>query len=191
MRSLTVLAVAGNLGIAGFYSTLVLFSRNELSLGPTGYGLLLAGSAVGSVGAGLVANRVAAPRRRRWVLVLSGPASALCLALIAIAPNLVLTVVAMAAIGGLITLANVVAVSLRQLVTPEEMLGRVTSVHRFLCWGALPLGAALAGVVGDAAGVRAAILVGAAVVLTLGAVAIRPLLTADTDAYALEPTTAA
>ena len=73
----------------------------------------------------------------------------------------------------------------------EEMLGRVTSVHRFLCWGALPLGAALAGVVGDAAGVRAAILVGAAVVLTLGAVAIRPLLTADTDAYALEPTTAA
>jgi hypothetical protein len=38
-----------------------------------------------------------------------------------------------------VTLTNVVAVSLRQLVTPEVMLGRVTSIHRFLCWGALPL----------------------------------------------------
>jgi MFS family permease len=186
VRSLSALAVAGNLGVGGFYSIFVLFSRNELSLGPTGYGLLLAVSAVGAVGAGLVADRLASPGRRRWVLVLSGPASALCLALIAAVPNLVLTAVAMAAVGALVTLANVVAVSLRQWVTPEEMLGRVTSVHRSLCWGALPLGAALAGAVGNVAGVRAAILVGAAVVLGLGALAIRPVLTADTAAGTVE-----
>jgi MFS family permease len=176
VRSLTVQAVAGNLAVGGFYSILVLFAQRELSLGPSGYGLLLAVSAAGSMPAGMVADKVASGRRRRWVLVLAAPATFTCLAAIAALPNLVLTAAAMAAIGAVVTLANVVAVSLRQMVTPEAMLGRVTSVHRFLCWGALPLGGGLAGVVASILGVRAAILASALAVLGVGIVAVRPLL---------------
>jgi hypothetical protein len=183
VRSLTLLAVAINLGAGGFYAVLVLFAQDELSIGPAGYGLLIAVSAAGSVAAGAVAGKATTGRSRRLVVVLTAPAVAACLAAIAAWPSVVLTAAAMVAFGFVVTLVNVIAVSLRQLVTPDEMLGRVTSVHRFLCWGALPLGAAGAGVVGDARGVRAAIAAAALAVVTVWLVTARPLLRATSAAY--------
>jgi hypothetical protein len=183
VRSLTLLAVAINLGAGGFYAILVLFVQDELSIGPAGYGFLIAVSAAGSVAAGAVAGKVTTGRSRRLAVVLTAPAVFTCLAVIAAWPSVVLTAAAMVAFGFVVTLANVIAVSLRQLVTPDEMLGRVTSVHRFLCWGALPLGAAGAGVVGDALGVRAAIAASALAVVTVWLMTVRPLLRAASAAY--------
>jgi hypothetical protein len=183
MRSLTLLAVAVNLGAGGFYAILVLFVQGELSIGPAGYGLLIAVSAAGSVTAGVVADKVTAGKNRRRVVVLTAPAVCACFAAIAARPNILLTATAMVAFGFVVTLANVIAVSLRQMVTPDEMLGRVTSVHRFLCWGALPLGAALAGLVGNALGVRAAIAACALAVVAVGLVTVRPLLRTEPAAY--------
>jgi hypothetical protein len=89
-----------------------------------------------------------------------------CFIIIAAKPNVVLTAAAMVVFGFVITLANVISVSLRQLVTPDGMLGRVISVHRLLCWGALPVGAALAGLAGNSLGVRSSVAVcGVAVVV--------------------------
>jgi hypothetical protein len=87
-------ATASCLGVGGFYSILVLFAQRELSLRPSGYGLLLAVSAAGSVPAGMVADKVASGRHRRWVLALAAPATFTCLAAIAALPNLVLTAAA-------------------------------------------------------------------------------------------------
>jgi MFS family permease len=184
VRALTLLAVAINLGAGGFYAILVLFVQGELSVGPAGYGLLIAVGAAGSVAAGMVAGKVTTGRHRRRVVVLTTPAVCACFAAIAAWPNVALTATAMVAFGFAVTLANVVAVSLRQLVTPDAMLGRVTSVHRFLCWGALPLGAAVAGAVGDALGVRAAVAACAIAAAAVGLVTVRPLLHADAAAYA-------
>jgi MFS family permease len=184
VRALTLLAVAINLGAGGFYAILVLFVQRELSVGPAGYGLLIAVSAAGSVAAGLLADRVSTGRDRRLVVVLAAPAVSACFAAIAARPDVALTATAMVAFGFAVTLTNVIAVSLRQLVTPDEMLGRVTSVHRFLCWGALPLGAAAAGAVGDALGVRAAVAACAVAVAAVGLATVRPLLHAGAAAYA-------
>jgi MFS family permease len=184
VRALTLLAVAINLGAGGFYAILVLFVQRELSVGPAGYGLLIAVSAAGSVAAGLLADRVSTGRDRRLVVVLAAPAVWACFAAIAARPNVAVTATAMVAFGFAVTLTNVIAVSLRQLLTPDEMLGRVTSVHRFLCWGALPLGAAAAGAVGDALGVRAAVAASAVAVAAVGLATVRPLLHADAAAYA-------
>jgi MFS family permease len=183
IRSLTLLAVAINLGAGGFYAILVLFVEGELSIGPTGYGILIAVSAAGSVTAGVAADKVTAGKNRRAVVVLATPAVCACFAVIAAEPNILLTAAAMIAFGFVVTLVNVIAVSLRQLVTPDEMLGRVTSVHRFLCWGALPLGAALAGLVGNALGVRAAMAACALTVLAVGLVKVRPLLRTNGASY--------
>jgi MFS family permease len=183
VRALTLLAVAVNLGAGGFYAILVLFVQGELSVGPTGYGLLIAVSAAGSVAAGVVAGKVTTGRDRRLVAVLTAPAVCACFAAIAARPNVALTATAMLAFGFAVTLTNVVAVSLRQLLTPDEMLGRVTSVHRFLCWGALPLGAAMAGAVGDTLGVRAAMAACAIAVAAVGLASVRPLLRAGEADY--------
>ena len=47
----------------------------------------------------------------------------------------------------LAVLWNVVTVSLRQAIIPDQLLGRVNSVYRFFAWGMIPVGAAIGGVI--------------------------------------------
>lgn len=157
LRSLTAITVSVNLAAGGFYAVLALFAREELRLGPTGYGLLVAASALGSVAAGLTGTRVGSGAARRQVALLTTPSVCLGFALLAGIPWLPIAVLVMIAFGWAVSLYNIVAVSLRQAITPDAMLGRVTAVHRFLAWGALPVGAVAAGFVGDWLGLRAAI----------------------------------
>jgi hypothetical protein len=55
-------------------------------------------------------------------------------------------------IAGLIGFFNVNTTSLRQTITPLELLGRVTSVARVLSWSAIPLGVLAGGWVIEATG---------------------------------------
>jgi hypothetical protein len=56
---------------------------------------------------------------------------------------------------------NVILVSFRQSVTPDRLLGRMTASFRFLLMGALAVGAAAAGAIGEAVSPRAALAAGA------------------------------
>jgi hypothetical protein len=56
---------------------------------------------------------------------------------------------------------NVVTVSLRQRITPDHLLGRLNAGYRLLGWGSIPIGAALGGLVAEAAGMRTAFAVSA------------------------------
>ncbi|MFC5826717.1 MFS transporter [Nonomuraea insulae] len=58
---------------------------------------------------------------------------------------------------------NVLLVSLRQRVTPDDMLGRMTATMRLLLMGALGLGGLLAGALGELWGVRSALWLGAGI----------------------------
>ena len=49
---------------------------------------------------------------------------------------------------------NVITVSLRQTIIPDELLGRVNSVYRFFAWGMMPIGLAIGGLL--VAGLEAA-----------------------------------
>jgi MFS family permease len=69
---------------------------------------------------------------------------------------------------------NVVTVSLRQRIVPDDLLGRVNGAYRMLGWGMMPLGALASGFVAHLAGLRApftvaGILRGAALVLLVPA----------------------
>jgi len=55
---------------------------------------------------------------------------------------------------------NVILVSFRQRVTPDALLNRMNATMRFLMTGVMAVGAAIAGAVGQFAGVRGALLVG-------------------------------
>ncbi|GAA3668465.1 MFS transporter [Nonomuraea antimicrobica] len=56
---------------------------------------------------------------------------------------------------------NVLLVSLRQRVTPDDLLGRMTATMRLLLMGAVGLGGLLAGALGEIWGVRSALVTGA------------------------------
>lgn len=55
---------------------------------------------------------------------------------------------------------NVLGVSLRQRMTSDDLLGRMNATFRFVLTGALALGAAVSGLLGELAGVRATLWVG-------------------------------
>ncbi len=65
-----------------------------------------------------------------------------------------------------IGIANTHAVSLRQSAVPEHLTGRTNAAYRLISWGAIPLGAAVGGVVATHLGGHAATLVGAVGVAT-------------------------
>jgi MFS family permease len=185
IRTLTLLTTSINLGAGGLYAILALFARERLGLGPAGYGVFIAVSAVGSFAGGLLAERIGTPSGRRATVVWAAPAVGACFGLIALLPQLVVAAAAMIAFGLVISLFNVVAMSLRQSRTPADLLGRVIGVHRFLCWGALPLGALGAGAVGEALGLRWAVAACSAAVVAVWLASIPLLARSGTADYTI------
>ena len=158
---LGTLNFCGNMSLATF----VLFAQEELGLGDTGYGLLLAGMAVGGVIGGLVGPRVAAALGSARALHLSVFFNGVC----AIAIGFLSTAWAVAAValaeGVFNVVWNVITVSLRQRIIPDHLLGRVNSACRFVGWGASPLGALAGGLLANALGLRAPFFIAGAISL--------------------------
>jgi len=64
-------------------------------------------------------------------------------------------------VGGVASpLYSINQVSLRQAITPHQLQGRVNATVRFIAWGAIPLGAVMGGVLGQAVGLRPTLMVG-------------------------------
>ncbi len=169
LRTLGIMLGVSNMAFTTHTSIFVLFAvePGPMGLTPSGFGLLFA---VGAVG-GVVGSWVAAPLERRL-----GPGRVLTLSIVAGAAGLTVPVVTagflpVAAAGALLGLTtvcwNVVTVSFRQRITPNHMLGRLNAGYRLLGWGTMPLGAALGGLVAEAAGVRTAFAVSAVLQLTV------------------------
>jgi MFS family permease len=77
---------------------------------------------------------------------------------------------------------NVTYQSLRQRIVPDRILGRLVATFRMLGWGALPLGAIIGGVVGEAFGLTAVFW--AAAVMTIVLLPARLLVTDERIAVA-------
>ncbi|MBP2705469.1 MFS transporter [Microbispora sp. RL4-1S] len=175
LRNLALVAAMANLAQTGGLAVLVVHSHEVLHLGDFGYGVILACQAAGAV----LAARIA-PRFVRWIggeRVLVGVACAMgCGNVLAWlipqgwAVGLALALVACAGVTW-----DVVVVVLRQTLVPVDLQGRVNSVYRLVAWGAMPLGAGLAGLVAHAwgttavFGLSALIMAGLAVRLAAGA----------------------
>ncbi|MFJ7906046.1 MFS transporter [Kitasatospora sp. NPDC096204] len=165
LRALTVSAGVVNAVYLGQIAVLVILVRDVLELPDSAYGALLAAGAVGGVVGGAVASRLTRAIGRAPALVgnlaLTGAAG------LAVAATDRVAVVAAAygLTGFALMVWNVVAVSLRQTVIPDRMLGRATGVYRLFAWGTMPLGALVFGRVSASAGPRAAFALGGAATL--------------------------
>ena len=71
---------------------------------------------------------------------------ALCLLLMGLAPWAPLFWLLSVGEGVFVVVWNVIAVSLRQRLIPDRLLGRVNSVYRFFGWGTISIGTVLGGV---------------------------------------------
>ncbi|MCH0538530.1 MFS transporter [Streptomyces sp. MUM 203J] len=161
-----------NLCWMSLQTVFVLYAARRLELSPGMIGLLLGTGAVGSLAGSLVA------RQLKQVLGL-GAAILTALLLCCLAPviiplapangspgSLALFVLAFAMIGAGGTIANIHVISLRQSITPDELLGRMNAGYRFVSWGTLPLGALIGGWLGDVIGLRETLFVTAGAFLS-------------------------
>ncbi|AWS48660.1 MFS transporter [Streptosporangium sp. 'caverna'] len=135
--------------------TLVLLATRTLHLDARGYGLLLAGAAIGSLLGGLVGARVVKRVGALPSLLTALAVNVVVFIGIGLSPNAIVLGALLAVNGSVITLWSIVTVSLRQQIVPSEMLGRVNSVYKMLGWGLIPLGALAGGLVAHAFGLRA------------------------------------
>ncbi|MEV1001738.1 MFS transporter [Nonomuraea sp. NPDC050202] len=141
---------------------LVLLATQELHLDAPGYGLLLAGAAVGSLLGGLLGAPIVERLGALPALLTALVTNVVTFVGIGLSPNAIVLGALLAITGFVTTLWNIVTVSLRQQIVPSELLGRVNSVYRMLGWGLMPLGALVGGVVAHTSGVHAPYLVAGA-----------------------------
>jgi predicted MFS family arabinose efflux permease len=179
-RVLTLSAGAGNFCEYMALSVLVLFATDVLGMSDSGFGLLLGAMAVGGVIGGLLSARIVSWFGARQVAL---GAMVVCpLAWLAIglwARNPVTLVALFTAFSIAISLWSVVALSVRQRLIPDELLGRVTSASRMLTFGAMPLGALAGGYVARQFGLVAPWIVGGLLSLAVTVLALPALVRWD------------
>jgi MFS family permease len=165
LRATSAAVVSINLGVQISMSIYLVFVVRELGLGPEVIGLTLS---VGSIGLVVGAASATEIGRRLGVgraMILAFLAGSLSLLLIGLAPpELAIGLLVTAGLlqGMAFMQVNVNGVSLRQAVTPDELQGRVNATGRWINWSILPVASIIGGALATAVGLRATILIGAA-----------------------------
>jgi MFS family permease len=124
---------------------LVLLSQEIMGLNAAGFGILLTAGALGAVAGGMIGPHISAhlgPQRTVLAAFAVFPFPFIILALTS-NPYIAGAALFFEMFAGMTW--NVVTVSLRQRLIPDNLLGRVNSIYRFFGWGTIPLGALFAG----------------------------------------------
>ncbi|GAB1819726.1 MFS transporter [Herbidospora sp. RD11066] len=157
VRTLTLFTAAMNIPWAIHTALFVVYALapGPLGLTPAHYGLILTGMAVG----GLIASAVVERLRLRFGVtrLLIADAVGTVLLVLPIALDAPLWAVAAGAItaGAGSSVWRILVATIRQNLSPPDLLGRIYAASRMISWGVIPVSAALAGVAAELWEVRA------------------------------------
>lgn len=152
LRAAMNVSIVYNAAFFVMQTALVPYATHELGMSPAQIGAALSAYGVGMVGAGLLAPRLArvmAIGRLLTTGVLAGLAASLLMLATVAWPASGLVSACFFTIGAAGVFWAVGFTTLRQLGTPASLMGRVTSINALATYGARPLGAVIAGVVGS------------------------------------------
>jgi MFS family permease len=172
LRMLALMLGAANMCHMFAQAIFAKYVRDELGLGPRGFGLLLAATAIGSIVGGLVGARLARLIGPAVAIVFSYAMFAALEIIPAVLPQVWAVVIAGVLMATFGTVWNVITVSLRQRLIPQELFGRVNSVYRFIGTGTSAFGALIGGQIAFYFGLRATYLVSGVtlgIILVIGA----------------------
>jgi MFS family permease len=152
---------------------LPLFADQVLHVGPVELGWMYAAPSVGAVLAAAFLTSFTI-RRQGPVLLWSVAIFGVCTAIFGLSHSLWLTLLALAGSGASDTISMVIRGTIRQLLTPDELRGRMTAVNMVFFAGGPQLGELEAGLLASLLGGPAAVFLGGALcVVLVGAVAWR------------------
>ena len=162
--------------LAGSLLLLPFFADQLLKVGPRGLGVLYAAQPLGATVAGVALSFLPTIRRQGRAIVVSVALYGVAIAVFGVSNWFPLSLFALAASGAADTVSAVMRQTVRQLLTPDELRGRMTSVNMMFFLGGPQLGEVEAGVVAKLAGVRFSVWSGGAlcVLAAIAAAAVVP-----------------
>jgi MFS family permease len=177
----TAITLLLNLGYGPVEALFILHAKNYLSFGEWEVGIALSIASVGSLVAAIAVEWLSGQGVAKGrILVGSVLAGAVAYYGIAGLRSFIPVSMALALAWGAVTAFNVSFVSLRQSLVPDELLGRVNAAVRTVNRLALPVAAAISGVVAEVTGTLLVFVFGAALVTVTALVSMRgPMAGAD------------
>jgi MFS family permease len=145
-------ALAGLQGLA--MGVLVIVATVDWHVPKALYGVFLAAGAAGNVPGALLADRFAHRLGNISTLIASALVSGLAYLVMAGARGWLLAGAAFFVVSFAVYAGSVIANSLRQRLSPRELMGRVGSAWRGVVWGAFPIGSLIGGALADLGGLR-------------------------------------
>jgi len=139
---------------------LPIFAQERLHVGARGYGFLAAAPAIGSVLTALVMARVGSFRKQGRLVVASVAVFGVATAGFGVSTVYWLSLLMLAITGAADTVSTVLRQTIRQLVTPNQLRGRMTSVNMMFFMGGPQLGELEAGSLAALIGAPLSVVVG-------------------------------
>ncbi|WIM94401.1 MFS transporter [Actinoplanes oblitus] len=159
LRWIVSIAASWNLMLQTLVTIIFIYMARDLNLGSSKIAIVMfAGSATGLV-AVLLVERINKVLGLGLGLAFATGLSAVGGILMATASGASYAAVATVAFGSILVsvavpLFNVNVSTIRQAITPRELMGRTTAAVRFVVWSTMPLGALLGGFLGEVFGNR-------------------------------------
>jgi predicted MFS family arabinose efflux permease len=165
VRYLMVLATLTNLVGPGIDVALLYRLQHELRLGAQWAGIIMTGLS-GGMFVGSLVNKWVGKHIDvgRW-LTISAVLQVFPPIMLAFTQNAIVICLLQVYTGILLVAWNVQSVTLRQTLVPNHLLGRSSSVFRLSAWIFIPLGDAMAGMIGQAYGTRTYFIIAASVLI--------------------------
>lgn len=162
LRALALIGFCCNFSMVTVWTMFLLHGTNDLHLGSAALGAVFATSSVGGLLGALISRRVVARFPLGRVYLVAQSALLLGPSLIALAAGPRPVVIALCVFSFFTTylglgVAGVVIVSLRQAMTPQSMMGRMTAAFRTLLFGGGALGGLCAGLLAGRIGAEGAL----------------------------------
>lgn len=161
VRALTLLGFGVSLTGGAVTGLLVVFAVEGLGLGQDDgrIGLLYTAGAVGALLSSLLLPRLVKRFPIGWITLANMFGALVLLIIFALNYHFVLGLILYLAWNVCYVLVLINGISLRQVVTPSHLQGRVNVTARMIAWGGTPFGAALGGVLAEYLDIRAAYLI--------------------------------
>lgn len=157
LRTMAIMTGLLNMANTAFFSVFVLFAVGEdsaMGLHEAAYGVLFATLAAGAVLGSAATELVERRLKRVQLLAIGIVGSAVSFAVPLFTTAMAPIAAAFFFSGLVVMLYRVAFTAVRQRLTPEPLLGRITASFRLVLLTSVPVGALLAGVLGDVAGLR-------------------------------------
>lgn len=139
---------------------LPIFAQERLHVGARGYGFLAAAPAIGSLLTALVLARLGTLRRQGRLVVASVAIFGVATAAFGVSTVYWISLLMLAITGAADTVSTVLRQTIRQLVTPNHLRGRMTSINMMFFMGGPQLGELEAGVLAGFIGAPLSVVIG-------------------------------